>query len=296
MEVHVPPAPGEYGTTVVDHVKLFRNLPDLRFEGRIHEQILDSIYRAGGRVERAAMRVVHSGYDQTPEGLARKLERDLRIIHKDIADRPEHPFPRFNLGMTLFHARDYAGAVEALNRCLALSRPRESTLRKVYALLVGSHLGMRDLRAARESLEEGLRRYPRDPELLFRAGVLMRDLGDLRASEQYYLKLLTHREHGHLDSLDVSITSYKARHNLALVYMDQGKSQQAEVEWLHVTRECPAFVPALVGLADLYLRSGRAGEVRLLVDRLSELGAREAMEIQARLAARPTPHACDAAA
>src|SRR5262249_28419322 len=34
--------------TVVDHIKLFRNRPDLRFEHRIHEQILPAIRRAGG--------------------------------------------------------------------------------------------------------------------------------------------------------------------------------------------------------------------------------------------------------
>jgi O-antigen biosynthesis protein len=33
--------------TVVDHVKLFRNRPDLRFDGRIHEQVLPAIRRLG---------------------------------------------------------------------------------------------------------------------------------------------------------------------------------------------------------------------------------------------------------
>ena len=43
LEVHISPAPGEHGFTIVDHVKFFRNLPELRFGGRIHEQILESI-------------------------------------------------------------------------------------------------------------------------------------------------------------------------------------------------------------------------------------------------------------
>src|SRR5262249_42963111 len=37
MQVHCPGPPGDRRDwTVVDHIKLFRNRPDLRFEGRIH--------------------------------------------------------------------------------------------------------------------------------------------------------------------------------------------------------------------------------------------------------------------
>src|SRR5581483_9745930 len=48
-QVHCPGAgdDGALDTTVVDHVKLFRNLPELRFDGRIHEQVLPALRRAG---------------------------------------------------------------------------------------------------------------------------------------------------------------------------------------------------------------------------------------------------------
>ena len=59
MHVRIPPAPGEIGLTVVDHVKLFRNGMGLQFEGRIHEQILEPIYRIGGEVRRTDLYVVH---------------------------------------------------------------------------------------------------------------------------------------------------------------------------------------------------------------------------------------------
>ena len=83
MQVHCPGG-GEDGdprsdVTVVDHVKLFRNRPDLRFDGRIHEQILPAIRRAGGEVAWTDLYVVHSGSDQSPAAQERKLERDLRI-------------------------------------------------------------------------------------------------------------------------------------------------------------------------------------------------------------------------
>ena len=76
IQVHCPGG-GEDGdaetdVTVVDHVKLIRNRPDLRFEGRIHEQILPAIRRAGGTVAWTDLYVVHSGSDPGPEAQERK--------------------------------------------------------------------------------------------------------------------------------------------------------------------------------------------------------------------------------
>ena len=42
---------------------------------------------------------------RAPAGQEKKRERDLRILHLELAERPEHPFTLFNLGMTYCHAR-----------------------------------------------------------------------------------------------------------------------------------------------------------------------------------------------
>jgi hypothetical protein len=81
-----------HNVTVVDHVKLFRNRPELRFDGRMHEQILGAIRRVGGEIGWTDLNVVHSGSDQSPAAQARKLERDLRLLMLELVERPEHPF------------------------------------------------------------------------------------------------------------------------------------------------------------------------------------------------------------
>ena len=85
MQVHCPgfgdDGEPDFDVTMVDHVKLFRNRPDLRFDHRIHEQVLPAIRAAGGEVAWSDLYVVHSGSDQSPAGKAKKLERDLRILH-----------------------------------------------------------------------------------------------------------------------------------------------------------------------------------------------------------------------
>jgi tetratricopeptide (TPR) repeat protein len=270
LQVHIPPAPGESGFTVVDHVKLFRNLPHLRFEGCIHEQILESIYRHGGTVERTDLYVVHSGYDYSPEGQKRKRERDLRLLEKDLRDRPDHPFVLFNIGMTAFHLKDFGKAHAALERCLALSKPQESTVRKVYAMLAGCHLEQGDAPGAKARIEQGLAHYPHDPELLFRAGAIYREDGDLMAAEKSYLTLLTHREVGHIDSLDVTMAGFKAHHNLALIYQEMGRLPEAEAQWRAALADQPDFAPSWLGLGELYLQERRFDDVQAVVERLAQ--------------------------
>ena len=78
--------------TVVDHVKLFRNRPDLRFDGRIHEQILPAIRAAGGEVAWTDLYVVHSGSDQSPAG--QDEEARARPAHCSTWSWPSGPSTR----------------------------------------------------------------------------------------------------------------------------------------------------------------------------------------------------------
>jgi glycosyltransferase involved in cell wall biosynthesis/tetratricopeptide (TPR) repeat protein len=280
MQVHIPPAPGESGFTVVDHVKLFRNIPGLRFEGRIHEQILEAIHRAGGTVERSGLHVVHSGYDYSPEGQKKKRARDLTILEKDLADRPNHPFVLFNIGMTAFHMKDFDKAIPTLEKCLSLCKPQESIVRKIYAMRAGSALEVGDIPGAIQWVQRGLSQFPRDPELLFRAGIIFREAGDLNGSAQHYIWLLTEAETGHIDSIDVSMTTYKAHHNLALTFMDMQRFSDAEAHWRAALETKADFTPSLLGLGDLLLRTGRPNDLETIAARLEVLAPTEAFLIE----------------
>ncbi|HWY86284.1 MAG TPA: glycosyltransferase, partial [Gemmataceae bacterium] len=68
----------ETGTaTVVDHVRLFRNDPRIRWRYRIHEQILIGVRLAGGEARWSDVVIHHTGY-QDPARRGPKLERDVR--------------------------------------------------------------------------------------------------------------------------------------------------------------------------------------------------------------------------
>src|SRR4029077_12042 len=77
------------GATVVDHIRLFRNHPDLRWEHRIHEQILPSLRRYGAMTRWTDIVVTHTGYVD-PLLVRRKQERDLRLLLMEREELNDH--------------------------------------------------------------------------------------------------------------------------------------------------------------------------------------------------------------
>jgi tetratricopeptide (TPR) repeat protein len=250
MQVHCPGAKAD-DLTVVDHVKLFRNRPDLWFEFRIHEQILPAIRRAGGEVGWTDLYVVHSGSDHSPEGQKRKLERDFRILKQDLAERPDHPFVLFNLGMTCSEAHQLDEAKAYLERCLEVSAPTESHLRKAYAILIAVLMRKEQHKSAHRVCHRGLSLFPDDRELLFRRAMLYHAAGRLAEARDDYLNILKPQTERHFTSRDVGILGYKARHNLAIVYEDLGQTDRALGQWKAILEERPDYVPAKAAFEQL---------------------------------------------
>ncbi len=274
MQVHCP-CPGEEGqldVTAVDHVKLIRNRPDLRFEGRIHEQLLPAIRRAGGDVAWTDIYVRHSGSDHSPDGWQRKLDRDLRILHRELEDTPKHPFVLFNLGMTYADAKRYSEAVGYLNQCITVSTPDQSHLRKAFSLLVSS-LSQADCPdEAWQRCQQGLGLYADDKELLFRSAMLHHHFGRLKEAEETYLRVLNGQELRHFTSVDQGLAGFKARQNLAIVYEDAGALDSAEEQWRLITSQQSDYRPGWRGLGMALLKQHK---LEAAIELASQLLARD---------------------
>jgi GT2 family glycosyltransferase/tetratricopeptide (TPR) repeat protein len=263
------PALGPGSETVVDHVRLFRNDPELRWRYRVHEQIMPSLRRRGTRVQWADVTIRHVGY-QEPALRRAKLERDIRLLEQSLAESPDEPFVLFNMASVYVEQGRLADALPLLKRSLAQSHPTDSIVRKIYALIVQCHRRLEQPGAALEYCRQGRAVYPEDAELLFQEGLILRGMGDWTGAQARLEQLLESREGDHFASVDPGLRGYKARHNLALLYQDQGRLEQARAQWLAVTLERPEFTPAWLGLGELYLALGLWNDLDAVTRRLQE--------------------------
>lgn len=267
MQVECP-GEREGDLTVVEHVKMFRNHPAIRFEFRVHEQVLPSIRRLGGDVQWTDISVVHYGADHTLEGRRRKYERDLRILAEELRIRSEHPFVLFNLGMTHADMEDHEAAIDYLSRCVAVSNSDESHLRKAYALLVSSLERCERTEDAQEVCRRGLSLFPGDAELLFRSAMLQHSTGKLEEAEATYLELLQDRRTEHFSSVDPGTVSYKARHNLGIVYDSMNRPDLAETQWRNATVKHVQYEPSRQAMVELLIRQRRLQAARIEIEHM----------------------------
>jgi tetratricopeptide (TPR) repeat protein len=254
----------------VDHLRLFRRLPGLRWAFRVHEQLLPSFRERGGQVRRSDVVIHHTGYTD-PATRARKLQRDLRLLQLEYAEDPEHPFTLFNLGSVYHELGRTDQALGLFRRSLARSQPADSIVRKLYALLAQCHNHLGQHREALAACQEGRRHFPQDVELLFQEGVIRRGLHDAAGAEGCWRAALAAPAGEHFGSVHTGLGGYLTRYNLAGLCREQGRDAEAEALWAEALAEQPGYRPAWRALAELYLAQGRWDALEALAGRLEGL-------------------------
>ncbi len=284
MKCLCPSGADDGSATVVDHIRLFRNDPKIRWTYRVHEQILPAIRRAGDPVRWSDVTIRHVGYID-PTLRRAKLERDVRLLHAEAAENPDDPFVLFNLGSVYLELERTAEALPLLSRSLERSHPGDSIVRKLHALIVQ---GLRRLGRSDEALaacRSGRAVYPDDAELLFQEALILRGLGRAAEAEVCLYRLLEAREADHFASVDPGLRGHKARHNLAVICQEQGRPAEAEAHWRAVVAGQPGFLPAWRGLGELYLSQSRWDMVESTAARLdASTDPTEAPVLRARAA------------
>ena len=255
--------------TRVDHVKLFRADPRVSFEGRIHEQNLPSIRALGGQIHRSNILVMHSGYDMTPEGQARKRQRDEKLLKMDHEERPDHPFPLFNLGMTAHFLGEHKEAIGWLQQCLKHSQPGESHIRKTYALLASSQASLGLTGEALSTTLKGLAEVGEDPELRYSAGTLLAEMNRLPEAKQQF-EAIQQDIGDHFSSIDMSILTFRRCNKLGSICMLMNDYAGAKSWWLKALEYSPTFMPSVTDLFDAAVDLGDYPTAKWVIEHFRE--------------------------
>lgn len=153
------------GYTQYREYRLFRNRPDIRFRGIIHETIVPDITRLeateGVAVVDVPAEIDHLGYegDQTA-----KHRRNLPLLERQLSDDPERLYLWFHLGMVLDGLGDADAAAAAWARGVAVARRQPEP--GAYAVLAYANLVLVRLRQGSDAADFGAElgeHFPDDP-------------------------------------------------------------------------------------------------------------------------------------
>jgi glycosyltransferase involved in cell wall biosynthesis len=164
---------GDGFATVDNMLRMFRNRPQYRFEGRVHEQISHRLpHYAPGRIQQTPVRVQHFGYLETVRRCKAKSQRNIELLRKQLDEGEPDAFLHFNLGAEYAADGDTAAALSEFERAWSMIVAEGSGVDYRY----GPPLLARMVEAMRESgrlddaaslAAEGLRRYPEFTDLVF---------------------------------------------------------------------------------------------------------------------------------
>jgi hypothetical protein len=231
------------------HVRLFTNNPRVRWQYRVHEQIIPALVKDGTRARDTGVVVVHVGYMRSGAVTA-KLERNLRLLDRGLESSPyDGHLLSYRAGCLV----DLCRAAEALvtigfweSAHSQYRMPQQLRVLKVRALAMEA-----DLCGAMECVRQGIDDYPGDSKLMFMESEILAAMGHLQAAERGLRFLLeVGEEHQRNGIADRTVASFRAGYLLAEVLLAQGRMSDAASEARAVTGERPAFGNAWLTLGE----------------------------------------------
>lgn len=150
-------------------LRLFRNLPEHRFQGAIHEQIIHSIkhHKPTAKFSYLKIRVNHYGYLTEHVDKQNKINRNISILQRECIKEDDNGFLLFNLGNEYMRIGDYSKALKYYNMAEPLTNAEIS-----YAPLLGKKKSQALIQRncyqeALNELEKYLNIYPDFTDLLY---------------------------------------------------------------------------------------------------------------------------------
>jgi glycosyltransferase involved in cell wall biosynthesis len=253
---------------VVDHARLFPNLPGVGWRFRIHEQILPALREAGLKIAITDIALRHVGYQQRSVR-QHKLERNLRLLHLEHKERPEEAFTLFNLGGTYLDAGEPEKAMTYLRQCVETAHRGATFLPKSFVLLAQVERSRGRLKQGLEWCKQGQANFPKEPELWFEEGLLRQANKDLAGARHCFEQIFKLPKRPCYVGTDTGIRGHLARHQLATILREQKCLREAMAQWRAAVKANPQFGPAWLGLAELCLEVKRPAAVQSMIDQLA---------------------------
>lgn len=244
--------------------RLFRNLPDVRFEGRIHEQITPSLKRLGLPVALLEARLLHFGYLQSEVEAKQKHERTVALLRAALEENPNDDFQQFNLANAHYTAGEFEEALPWYEK-MAEGIPKGAVHGQfAFQSWAQSLCQLQRYEDALAVCDRATRQGFGGPLVEFARAQALHRLGQhddaLRCIESAKRKELHPSEVG-----DRAILEYKLDFLKGQILADKGDSEAAIEAFRAVLNAAPDYTPARIGLAVQLRAQGQSEEALDLV-------------------------------
>jgi tetratricopeptide (TPR) repeat protein len=255
---------GEGSGESVAHLALrvWRNRPEYRFAGRIHEQKTQSMPNyLPERFETTTVQIVHYGYLKSRISAKEKSRRNIELLDAQVEEGGLNAFAALNLGTEWMVAGDPPRAREYLEQSWEMLRRQPSWQGQPWAPMLVSRLAtvrreLGDPAGVRSLVAEGLATYPDHTDLVFKLALCAIDERDWAAAEAHARRCIQLGDAPAAYSGTVGGGTFLAVAMLGQLSEAQGRLDEAEQHYREALAAHPSFAAPALSLATLMFRRG----------------------------------------
>jgi tetratricopeptide (TPR) repeat protein len=233
-------------------LRLFRNRPEIRFRGRVHELVEHAFLEKQLPFEKAVPVIHHFGKVGDSEALQRKRDLYLELGRQKALEEPNSAPPHYEMGVQLIELERHAESIPYLERAYALDPIHYGIS---LLLLAKAHHAAGQMEKAGEVYEQCLKLNRDDPRVLFEVANFNRDIGQLKTARKLFMDVLKQ------DSKHVLAT-----YNLGGVYLKLGEEQTSFELFKKAARLNPHNEAIFEQMAKLALTGFHSDEIAELVE------------------------------
>jgi tetratricopeptide (TPR) repeat protein len=239
--------------------RVFRNRPEYRYSGALHEQIQGKVDPEGGARSRfVGIEINHYGYlDGTTEA-KRKKDRNMRIVLEEVARKPEDAFTLFNAGVEFQRIEDHETALDYFTRAFRhLASMRQYFASLLVRNIIASLKALERYDEAIEVSDDALSAYPDFTDLHYLRGQLHFARREYREAIRCFQRAIDLGDHGGDRYMaQAGMGSFYSWFALGTLHEAVGNPSEAVRCYKRAITTAPGFhAPPLVRLAQLVLDS-----------------------------------------
>jgi len=270
MDTVCPPRFECESSRLVSHIRLFRRSPELRWQGRVHEQLRPEPAALGHELIWSDIQIDHLGYLEASLR-QRKLQRDIRLLRMDFAVDPEDASTLLHLGLAYSEVCNHVEARKYLQRLLTVDRGPADYMRRVYGVL--AELSLRDGKPqdALEVLGRGLFLFPGDNSLLFLRAEALYEVDRFDSARATLNEIVTGPRMRHQQGgVPSEIQRKLAPRKLGDVLRVQGAYAEAETTLEAVVAEFPSDTHSWYSIGRVHIDANQRQKLDAVIPRLKE--------------------------
>lgn len=187
--------------------RLFRNYhyPNIRFTGKIHEQITPALQKMGKQIIQSKIIIEHLGYDVDLHLIQEKIKRNYNLLMIQIKEEPTNGYLWFQLGQTLGRLKLVEQSINALEFALQVGNLSESIKASAYSTLSQLKGNQRDFAKSLYYAEKSLEIVPEQRYARNLKGYSLLYLGRFDDAEKEFNLLLQNIKNRDMVPFDIEV-------------------------------------------------------------------------------------------